>query len=498
MLIKQNTDEIQSFFADASNMQGGHAMRVLFPGKAQEVADVLFSATRERVPVTIAGAGTGIVGGRVPFGGVVLATSRLNRIKEIALDESGAWAVAEAGVVLADFQRAVNARGLIYPPDPTEWSCYLGGTVATNASGPRTFKYGATRNFIRRLEVALATGDRLDLRRGEVKADENGVLHLPLPGGKSIDARLPSYKMPRTRKHASGYFIEPEMDAIDLFIGSEGTLGVIVEVETKLLPKPEGVLSGVVFFKAKSDLLSFVSEARAASLRTRASADTDGIDARALEFFDAESLKFLKRRYSRVPDEMAGAIFFEQETSARTEENLQAAWLELLERHNAMLDDSWFATNEPDRKEMSEFRHKLPVLVNEWLARHNQRKVSTDMAVPDEEFAAMLKFYEDTLREANLGYVIFGHIGDNHVHVNIMPRDEREAGRAREIYMLFVERAVRVGGTISAEHGIGKLKREYLRVLYSEEHLKEMAALKRAFDPACILGRGNIFDEEYL
>jgi len=258
------------------------------------------------------------------------------------------------------------------------------------------------------------------------------------------------------------------------------------------------VLSGVVFFKAESDLLKFVSEARAASLHTRASEDADGIDARALEFFDAESLKFLNAHYSRVPDEAAGAIFFEQETTAETEESLQAAWLELLERHSSMLDDSWFATNEHDRKEMSEFRHRLPVLVNEWLARHNQRKVSTDMAVPDGEFAAMLKFYEETLRAGDLSYVIFGHIGDNHVHVNIMPRNEREAKRAREIYMLFVRRAVQVGGTISAEHGIGKLKREYLRVLYGDEHLKEMAALKRAFDPACILGRGNIFAEEYL
>jgi D-lactate dehydrogenase (cytochrome) len=498
MLTKTEHDEIESFFSDASNMRGGSAACVSFPETVEEVSHLLAEATRTATPVTIAGAGTGIVGGRVPFGGVVLASARLNRIKEIVREESGAWAVSEAGVVLADFQRAVNEKGLIYPPDPTEWSCFLGGTVATNASGARTFKYGATRNFIRRLQVALATGDLVDLRRGEVKADENGVLHLPLPGGKSIDARLPSYKMPRTRKHASGYFIEPGMDAIDLFIGSEGTLGVIVEVETKLLPKPEGVLSGVVFFKAESDLLKFVSEARTASLRTRASEDRDGIDARALEFFDAESLKFLKSHYSRVPTESAGAIFFEQETTAKTEENLQMAWLELLERHNSMLDDSWFATNEHDRKEMSEFRHRLPVLVNEWLARHNQRKVSTDMAVPDEEFAAMLKFYEETLRAGDLSYVIFGHIGDNHVHVNIMPRDEEEARRAREIYMQFVERAVRVGGTISAEHGIGKLKREYLRVLYSEEHLKEMAALKRAFDPACILGRGNIFAEEYL
>lgn len=498
MLIKSKTDEIQSFLADASNMRGGRATRVVFPENTQEVADALAEATRERVPVTVAGAGTGIVGGRVPFGGSVLATARLNRIKEIVREGDGGWAVAEAGVVLADFQRAVSAQGLIYPPDPTEWSCYLGGTVATNASGARTFKYGPTRAFIRRLKIALATGDVIDLRRGDVYADERGMLRLPLSGGRSIEARLPSYRMPQTRKHASGYYVAPGMDALDLFIGSEGTLGVITEVETKLLPAPEGVLSGIVFFQTEESLLSFVSEARAASLRTREENQAGALDARALEFFDAESLKLLGSRYTRIPEQTAGAIFFEQETTGKTEESLLTAWLALLERHDALVDDSWFATNEHDRLEMSEFRHQLPVLVNEWLAHHNQRKVSTDMAVPDDEFAGMLKFYKDRLRSSNLQYVIFGHIGDNHVHVNIMPRDESEAVRAREIYLQFVRRAVQVGGTISAEHGIGKLKRDYLRLLYDEKHLREMAALKRAFDPACILGRGNIFAEELL
>ena len=120
------------------------------------------------------------------------------------------------------------------------------------------------------------------------------------------------------------------------------------------------------------------------------------------------------------------------------------------------------------------------------------------MAVPDDKFAAMLRFYKETLRRAALQYVIFGHIGDNHVHVNILPRDDAEAARARDIYRQFIERAVAVGGTISAEHGVGKLKREYLRTLYGDEPLRQMAALKRAFDPVGILGRGNIFAEEYL
>src|SRR5437588_5937050 len=141
---------------------------------------------------------------------------------------------------------------------------------------------------------------------------------------------------------------------------------------------------------------------------------------------------------------------------------------------------------------LREFRHALPVLMNEWFARYRQRKVSTDMAVPDEAFAEMLRFYQDALRGGDLRYTIFGHIGDNHVHVNILPRNDEEAAKAWEIYLQFIRRAVEVGGTISAEHGIGKLKREYLRELYGEVHLREMAALKLAFDPAGILGRGNI------
>jgi D-lactate dehydrogenase (cytochrome) len=193
-----------------------------------------------------------------------------------------------------------------------------------------------------------------------------------------------------------------------------------------------------------------------------------------------------------------GAIFFEQETTLATEDSLMTQWLSLLERHHALIDSSWFATNEHDQTKLREFRHALPVLMNEWFSRHNQRKVSTDMSVPDEAFPGMLRFYQETLKASNLRYTIFGHIGDNHVHVNILPRDDNEATRARDIYLQFLKRAAAVGGTLSAEHGVGKLKRDYLPLFFSEQHLREMAALKRAFDPAGILGRGNIFSEDLL
>jgi D-lactate dehydrogenase (cytochrome) len=199
-----------------------------------------------------------------------------------------------------------------------------------------------------------------------------------------------------------------------------------------------------------------------------------------------------------IPLVAAGAVLFEQELTPETEDSLLSAWMGLFEKHSAMLDDSWFATNDIDRTRLRDFRHALPVKVNEWLTHHRQQKVSTDMAVPDNRFPAMLDFYQQELKSARLQYVIFGHIGDSHVHVNILPRNDDEAALAHEIYGRFIERAVSVGGTISAEHGIGKLKRDYLKVLYGESLLKEMAALKRVFDPGCILGRGTMFSEIYL
>src|SRR5215813_8929266 len=205
MQTKTNPDEIESFLSDASFIREGHADRVVLPESVEEISAILASANRERVPVTISGAGTGTVGGRVAFGGIVLATDKLNHIKQVVHEDRGGVAVVEPGVVLADLQRAVDQQGLLYPPDPTERGCFVGGNVATNASGARTFKYGPTRNYIRRLRVVLASGEVLDLRRGEVRADAQGRIRL----GK-IEVMLPHYRMPATRKNATGYFVAPE------------------------------------------------------------------------------------------------------------------------------------------------------------------------------------------------------------------------------------------------------------------------------------------------
>jgi len=208
-------------------------------------------------------------------------------------------------------------------------------------------------------------------------------------------------------------------------------------------------------------------------------------------------LNFLREKYPNVPAEAVGAIFFEQETTEATEESILSDWTSLLDQHHA-LSDSWFATNQQDQAKLREFRHQLPVLMNEWFAHYKQRKVSTDMAVPDDAFPGLFRLYKDTLTSSGLRYTIFGHIGDNHVHVNILPRNDTEGARARELYVQFLKYAASVGGTLSAEHGIGKLKRDYLHLFYTDAQLRALATVKKALDPNGILGRGNIFSEDLL
>ncbi len=500
MQVKTQLDELRDYLTDASNLPGGHAEQLFIPETAAEIAEILKEANEKKIPVTISGARTGTVGGAIPFGGWLISLEKLNRIKEINSEEL--YAVVESGVLLTDLQKAVDAENLFYPPDPTEWSCQIGGTVATNASGAKSFKYGATGNFVEWLNVVLANGDVLKLRRGENFA-EDGFIELTTESGRKIRFKVPTYKQPDTRKNAAGYSSGQNLDAIDLFIGSEGTLGVITEIELKLLPKPEGFLSGIVFFKDEKDLLNFVSEARGISFKSRKIKSSESevqneIDAALLEYFDENALKFIAEKFPEIPENAKGAIFFEQETNEETEDALFERWNELFEKHNADLEASWFTTNEHDLNKMREFRHALPVAVNERIVKYKQRKVGTDMAVPDDKFASFLKFYKQKLDDSKLDYVIFGHIGDNHLHANILPKDESEMIKAKHLYGRFIAQAVMLGGTVSAEHGIGKLKKHYLYVMYGERFLNEMAEIKRALDPNGILGRGNMFDAKLL
>lgn len=488
MIIKTSPDEIQSYLTDASNFKG-FCEAVYFPENENDVIEILQEANEKKIKVTISGNGTGLTGARVPQGGIVISTDKLNHIIEINEDEK--TATVDPGVILDVFQKLVNKKKLMYPPDPTERNCFIGGTVATNASGEKTFKYGATRDHVLALRVILANGDLLKLRRGEVFSD-NYILRLKGKSGREYSIALPKYKMPLT-KNTSGYFAKKRTDAVDLFIGSEGTLGFITEVELKLVDLPEKILSCVVFFNKEEDALAFISNAREISYQTRKQEQKDSLDALALEFFDKNALRFLMKDYPNIPMNAQAAVWFEQEVNSRNEEKLLETWMKLITEFNSDEESAWFAFSDSDNKKIQEFRHAISWKINEYISQNNLKKLGTDVAVPDNKFEELYYFSKSEVERENLSYVVYGHFGNSHMHLNMLPKEEKEYEKGKEVYKKICLKAVELGGTISAEHGIGKLKTEYLLLMYGEENVRKMFEVKKALDPNLILGIGNIY-----
>ena len=480
MLRLTRPEEIKPYLSDASQFSGT-AEGTALPEDEKEVVEFLKEANAQKIPVTVSGGRTGLVGGAVPQGGWVLSMEKLSRVLEVNPRKGKAWARVQPGIPLGTLSQAVMKDSLFYPPDPTGPFAFFGGTVATNASGPRSFKYGDTRRFVRRLRVVLATGEILDLKRGQILAPGPESLKIPL-GNRTLHVPFPHYEMPRV-KHATGYFASPGMDAIDLFIGSEGTLGVITEIEVALLPRPEAVLAFVAFFPSEEASWRF---ARAMRGRPKE------VEPRVLEYFDSGSLEFLAPKFPPIPREARACLFIEQEVGAASP---QKEWFRLFEKHGA-LPEIWEGDTPEKEEEFRRFRSALPLEIRDFLAAHHQVKIGTDTCVPPERFEELMQFHRRKVEEAGLAAVTFGHIGESHVHLNILPRTAEEAECGRRLYPELVERAVSLGGTFSAEHGVGKLKRRYLRKLYGEKGIEEMRAVKRALDPNGILGRGNLFEIE--
>jgi FAD/FMN-containing dehydrogenase len=445
------------YLEDASGLQGGHAERVFVPESDAEISEILRQATAEGTPVTIAGAGTGVTGARVPFGGWVVSLEKFTR-----LDIGQGQATVGAGVLLRDLHAAVARAGQLYPPDPTETGSSLGGNIACNASGSRSFRFGPTGRWVDALRVILADGCILDLRRGEPIDFDPGAIPLP-----------------QVTKNTAGYLLRPGMDWMDLFIGSEGTLGVITEATVRLLPAPATVLGGVVFFPSDDAAMDAVDVWREARPRM-------------LEYCDAPSLELLRQRHPDIPREARAAILIEQELESEDDPALDA-WIERIEASGALAEASWFATTAADRERFRRFRHNLPELVNDTVRRSGAMKMNTDYAVPLDRNREMLAFYRQRLEAEFPGrYVIFGHIGDAHVHVNLFS-DPADPSRATALLQELARKAVELGGTVSAEHGVGKRKTHLLEIQYAAEHLNAMRAVKRRLDPANILGRGTVF-----
>lgn len=444
----------KSYSEDASGLVG-LPDAVARPTTEAEVADLIRWAADSGTPVTAQGLRSSTVGSPLAEGGVALSLERMDRILDI--DVPNRRAIVEPGVNLGAFKKAVREAGLFFPPDPTsENECCVGGAVMTNASGARSLIYGPTRRWVRGLRVVLGDGRITDIGRSD------------------------------TTKNTVGYF--GFQNPIELLVGSEGTLGVATRVTVDLLPAPPGYLAGMAFFPDLPRALAFV----------RAAVRSDAVHPRCLELFDDGSLELIRPRAGRlgIPAEARAALFFEEECSPEEADDVLVRWHGLIEGSGGLADDTIVATNEARQEEFRQLRHVLPATMNEKgrAARANGGlKVGTDWAVPLHRLPEMV---EEATRLADAFggfYIRYGHVGNGHPHFNMVAEDAEALKRARAAAHAMCLRAVELGGTVTAEHGVGKLKRDYVTLQYPAWVIDAMRAVKRTLDPKGILAPGNIF-----
>jgi FAD/FMN-containing dehydrogenase len=425
---------------DASNFPG-HADQVFSPDSELEIAAILKRASAEKIPVTVCGALTGLAGGASPQGGWAVSLTRMRQ-----LEVGPGRAIVGPGVLLREVQAAAAGSGQFYAPDPTENTSSIGGNIAVNASGSRSFRYGATRRHVLSLRVALMDGSIVTLKRGD-----------------QIDFDVPRISLPRTTKHSAGYPLAPGMEWVDLFVGNEGTLGVVTEAELQLLPAPGERIGGVVFFRSEDDAMEVVERWR----------PTPGLN--MIEYIDRASLQMMEVTH-------AAALMIEIEGDAD------------IDMSAALESDSWFATSASDRERFRVFRHTLAEKANDRVRRTGFVKFGTDYAVPLDKNREMMAIYRRVMeRDAPGRYVIWGHIGDAHVHVNSFPETREQFERGKDVMTGLAREAVALGGTVGAEHGLGKRKAHLLEIQYPPDQIEAMKNVKRRFDPEWLLGRGTLF-----
>ncbi|MCE7740990.1 MAG: FAD-binding oxidoreductase [Candidatus Heimdallarchaeota archaeon] len=514
------TDSYPSYLVDESKISGGKAEWLFFPNTEQEISTIIKKMREEKQKITISAARTGIVGSAVPFGGAVIALEKMDKIIGIGLDEDEKrWFVrVQPAISLNEINDFVKTKKFIvsqsipkeenyvqqfcedcayhYPVDPTEMTASIGGTIGANASGARTFKYGATRDWIKRLRVILATGEVLEIPRGKYKAKDGRFIIQS--GGKDHIIEIPNYEMP-IAKNAAGLFAEPDMDLIDLFIGSEGIFGVITEADI-WIKEYNPHMSNVAFFVNEKDAINFVKKIRS----------SEKLKPDFIEYFDNNALTLLRNKQKEDPkfvnmppirEDIKTAISFDVFYSEEYLVDYFTEIEQILKESNSSLEDTWSAYEEREIDRFKHFRHAVPEIVNNIIADRKKQypsihKLGTDMSVEDQHLADMMEFYHATLTEAGLEYVVWGHIGDNHVHVNILPRDMNDLELGKQLYKKFAKKAVEFGGSVSAEHGIGKIKHEYLEIMYGVEGVNQMRAVKNSLDPDNVFNAGNIFVEE--
>ncbi len=438
----------------------GTAEKAFAPASVPELREIVAAAASRSVPITVAGARTGLTGAAVPAGGWIVS---LHRFRNLQIGKNSAR--CGVGVSLQELENEANKTGQFFGPNPTEYSASVGGIISTNAGGARSFGFRSVRHHVREMEVTFMSGETKRVKQGDL---------LPFP--------FTPVRPPATSKNAAGYYLAPDTDWVQLLAGSEGTLGIITEVELQLLPVAPAIVSGVVFFVSDEDALNAVDDWRSVP------------KLRLLEYLDRFSLDFMRAAYPEIPQQAQAALLIEQDLTAEADDEIDR-WIDRLAEHHALEEESWFGFAHADRERFRTLRHALAAGIVERVRRNHLPKIGTDFAVPFARNRELLAYYRQRCYESFPGkHVIFGHIGDGNLHLNVLPDSPDEARQGEELMLDCARFALSLGGTVAAEHGIGKNKRDLFKLMYSDAEIEAMKQVKRQLDPQWLLGQGTIFE----
>ena len=442
----------EAYEADASGL---HLIPdfVARPESIQEVVELMHRATADKLSVTCAGAQTSTTGASITDSGILLSLRSLDDVAPV--DIKSRTIKVGPGALVGDIKRTAAAVGLLFAPDPTsEEESTIGGAIACNASGARTFKYGATRQHVQALKIVMATGDIREFRRSNLE------------------------------KNTVGYAFAH--DPIDWFIGSEGTLGIIVEAELSLLPLPAHVIGLAIFFATEDAALGFVVAAR----------ESRNVAPRCIEYFDDQAIAIARGAVpgAMIPPGSATMVYVEEEVGDDIDSTL-LRWSDLLEELAPDFEPLVF-DGEARLREARRMRHSIPATMNErggQQLRAGGRKVSTDWAVPYARLGEAIQKARSVTASYNIPQpVIYGHAGNGHPHENFVARDREELATIEKAVEQTLRHVLALGGTVAAEHGIGKIKRRWLPLQMNTLQIAMMGAVKKELDPNALLAPGNI------
>lgn len=448
-ILKDNDRIISSeninrdYFSDGLKRIHGEADVLVFPVNTEEVSNILKYAYKNNIKVTPRGAGTGLVGGTVPTErGIILDLSKMNKI--INLDKSNFTVEVQSGVVLNELQQYVENEGLFYPPDPGEKTATIGGNISTNAGGMRAVKYGVTRDYVRKLEVVLANGTILNL------------------GGDTI-------------KNSSG------LDLKDLFIGSEGTLGVITKAVLKIIPKPKKSISAIIAFDSLDLGIKSVNKII-----------NENINATAIEFIEKKVIENTERYLNLKFPCSSGSSYllltFDGETDSEIELNYNRA-KEVSVKNGAV--DFILLKDKEDINNTWQIRGALVKAVE---AVSEEEPV--DIVVPIDKIAEFIDFTKILEEKYKIQIVSFGHAGDGNIHLCVVRNGMEESLWREKSHNLLKElycKCHKLNGLTSGEHGIGISKKEYFLRNTNNKNIEYMREIKKVFDDKFILNNNKVY-----